>query len=414
MAVVPSAKTESLREHSQLINEMSAGETIVESGSGVSIFHLAGVEIHSIADPSRMHAHFIGKIREFEPTWILVSSEDPGQILLEAALKESPSRIVYLAHTPAMLPFGPDCFFANPARCDLLRQVAGVLSVSRYVKDYLWRWGGIDSDAITFPNFGRGPFPNFGDFDRAFVTMINPCAVKGIIIFLELAKNLPHVDFAVVPTWGTTKEDFLALNQLPNVRILQPVKDIDKIFAQSRVLLVPSLWNEAFGTVVTEAMLRGIPALASNVGGLAETKLGVDYLLPVNPIERYEEVFDEKGTTFIPKIPPQEIEPWLQSLSEILSSRARYESLSSASRDAALKFVSTLSIEPFENYLGRLSAKHQVSANDKQGKDALSKAHHPSPTLSGLSPEKRALLALKLSKKGQTPDGTPLEKAPND
>ena len=47
----------------------------------------------------------------------------------------------------------------------------------------------------------------------------------------------------------------------------------------TRILLVPSLWGEAFGLVVVEAMLRGIPVLASNVGGLVEAKLGVDYIL---------------------------------------------------------------------------------------------------------------------------------------
>ena len=36
--------------------------------------------------------------------------------------------------------------------------------------------------------------------------------------------------------------------------------------------------------IVVEAMLRGVPVIASNTGGLPEAKLGVPYVLPVTPI----------------------------------------------------------------------------------------------------------------------------------
>ncbi len=39
----------------------------------------------------------------------------------------------------------------------------------------------------------------------------------------------------------------------------------------SRILLVPSLWRESFGRVAAEAMMNGIPVLASDRGALPET-----------------------------------------------------------------------------------------------------------------------------------------------
>ena len=58
---------------------------------------------------------------------------------------------------------------------------------------------------------------------------------------------------------------------------------------------MPSLWYEGFGLIVMESMLRGIPVVASDSGGLQEAKLGTGYVIPVHTIERYQPVFDEHG-----------------------------------------------------------------------------------------------------------------------
>ena len=51
-------------------------------------------------------------------------------------------------------------------------------------------------------------------------------------------------------------------------------------YDRADLLLVPSLWREPFGLVVVEAMARGLPVIASNLGGPAEILThGVDGLL---------------------------------------------------------------------------------------------------------------------------------------
>jgi hypothetical protein len=107
--------------------------------------------------------------------------------------------------------------------------------------------------------------------------MVNPCAVKGISIFTGLAERFPQVEFAAIPTWGTTAADVAALEKLPNVTILPPVDNVHEFMSQTRIALVPSLWAEARSRIILEAMVRGIPVIASDVGGLTEAKLGVDY-----------------------------------------------------------------------------------------------------------------------------------------
>ncbi|HKV08339.1 MAG TPA: amino acid adenylation domain-containing protein, partial [Thermoanaerobaculia bacterium] len=326
------------------------------SGSGATAFRHAGVEVEAVPDGALLRARAAARLRELAPDRVLVSSEDPAQILLEEAVEASP-HAVYLAHTTLHLPFGPDGFLQSPARTALLARTAGIVAVSGYIRDYIRRWAGLDSVLLRFPVYGAGPFPELGDFDRGSVTLINPCAVKGISIFLELARRLPEVAFAAVPTWGTTAEDREALAALENVRILQPAANVDEIFRETRVLLAPSLWGEAFGQVAVEAMLRGIPVLASDVGGLPEAKLGVDYVLPVRPIRRYEERFDERKIP-VAVVPEQDPGPWEETLRRLLGDRALYLRLSRESRRAAHDFVAGLGIDLFAGYLEGLAAQN--------------------------------------------------------
>ena len=157
-------------------------------------------------------------------------------------------------------------------------------------------------------------------------------------------------------------------------------------------MLVPSLWGEAFGKIVVESMLRGIPVLASNLGGLPEAKLGVDYLLPVEPIARYQTHRDDQMLP-VPFVPEQDIRPWLDALKRLLSDRQHYDELSTASREAAENYVSKLSIAPVEEYLENLAAVPAVK------QDAYAReSDRSSSALKNLSKERLELLASLLRK----------------
>ena len=295
-------------------------------------------------------------LRRFEPDWTLICEQ--GVLLLAIAQEYDPSRIVLVVQsTITHLPTESSGDIEDHVR-SLLRNTRGIVTVSNYMRDYIKRWSGLDSTILYLPSYGPGPFTHFNNFDNGYVLMVNPCAYKGISIFLALARSLPHVKFAAIPFWGTTPEDRAALMQLPNVTLLKPEPNLDDIFKQAKVLLVPSVWGEAFPQVVGDAMLRGIPVLASNAGGLPETKLGVDYVLPVNMIERY--VLDDKGQV-IPVVPEQDVTMWVKALNDVITDRALYERLSLASREAALSFAGGLGPHHFERYLEGLAADGQRS-----------------------------------------------------
>jgi len=60
---------------------------------------------------------------------------------------------------------------------------------------------------------------------------------------------------------------------------------LDATLARSDLLVVPSLWPEPFGMVGIEAGLRGVPAVAFDVGGIGEWLSDGEngYLVPGNP-----------------------------------------------------------------------------------------------------------------------------------
>lgn len=355
---------------------------------GVVVFNLRTVTVHVVTSHANLRAYFAEQVASFHPDVILTSTDDPAQLLLEVALRAESTRVAYLARATLALPFGPDCAFPSTVKTQALRGVDTVVGVSQYVANYIRRWSGIEAVHVPISLMEPGPYSCLGRFDNEFVTLVNPCAVKGISIFLALAERMPDVRFAGVPTWGTSEQDRAALKKHPNIHILDPVDDIDQVLVRTRVLLVPSLWAEARSRIVVEAMLRGIPVLASNVGGIAEAKMEVDYLLPVRPIAKYHPRLDEQMVP-LAEVPEQDVEPWYEALRRLLSDPMHYKALSKASREAALSYAGKLSARPFESLL------EDVVRRPKR----ISPVAEPAAPLQKLSPDKRKLLALRLRQK---------------
>ena len=346
------------------------------------------------AAPQRRRQLLAEQIRQFQPDWVLVSSEDLGQVLLREAADAAPGRIVYLAHTPQLFPFGPASWNPNPDGASLVRGSAAIVAIGEHTADYIARHAGRRPAVIHPPIYGQGPFEDYSRFDAGLVTMINPCALKGISVFLTLARRFPQYSFAALPGWGTTAADRGALEELPNVTLLANANHIEEVLRRTRVLLMPSLWYEGFGLSVMEALLHGIPVIASDSGGLAEAKLGTRFVVPVQPIERFEPVFDEHGLP-APVIPEQDIEPWAHALSALLTSASMYAEESRISREKALRFVAGIRSGQLEEFLASLVPPAPESACAPDARSLHGE-------LAALSPEKRALLLARL-RKGRPP-----------
>ena len=62
--------------------------------------------------------------------------------------------------------------------------------------------------------------------------------------------------------------------QKNNIIFLPWANSTGKVFSYAKIVIVPSIWEEAFGRVAKESKLLNIPVLVSNIGGLPES---VDY-----------------------------------------------------------------------------------------------------------------------------------------
>ena len=169
----------------------------------------------------------------------------------------------------------------------------------------------------------------------------------------------------------------------PNVTVLETVGNIEEALSRSRLLLMPSLWYEGFGLIVMEAMLRGLPVISSDSGGLVEAKQGTGFVVPVRPIEHYESVFDENHMPK-PVDVTQDIEPWERALATLTGNPGIYSAEAEASRRAALRFVSALRASQFEEMLRELPPAEAPATAE------------PRHLLESLSPARRALLLQRL------------------
>jgi len=149
-----------------------------------------------------------------------------------------------------------------------------------------------------------------------YVTFVNPRQVKGFDIVLDVARRAPHIPFRIVESWTLDREArdamMALIRPLPNVSFQSRTANMKRIYRQSKMMLMPSRWEEAWRRIASEAQVSGIPIVASNRGGLPES---------VGP----------GGILLDPDAP---IEVWVEAVNRLWSDREFYAEKS----DAALEY----------------------------------------------------------------------------
>ncbi|HET6341674.1 MAG TPA: glycosyltransferase [Gemmatimonadota bacterium] len=104
-------------------------------------------------------------------------------------------------------------------------------------------------------------------------------AEKGVRVLLDafqiVVRRQPRARLVLVgdgPERPTIERRIKASKLAERVEITGwlPREEVDRRLATVAVQVVPSLWEEPFGLVAAEAMMRGTPVVASDIGGLGE------------------------------------------------------------------------------------------------------------------------------------------------
>jgi glycosyltransferase involved in cell wall biosynthesis len=149
--------------------------------------------------------------------------------------------------------------------------VSVLIVLTQFAKGKLLQAGFREDQIAVVPNPGSvrdtAADPSAGTY-VAFAGRLSP--EKGVDIFLAAAAQMPDVPFRVAGD-GPLLSEMMA--RAPrNVEFLGRLgsDELHEFYGRSRLVVVPSVWFEQFPMVILEAMARGLPVIASRIGGLPE------------------------------------------------------------------------------------------------------------------------------------------------
>jgi glycosyltransferase involved in cell wall biosynthesis len=175
---------------------------------------------------------------------------------------------------------------------------------------------------------------------RAFVTFVHPAPHKGLMLFARLADMLGSRRSDIPILVVQSGQSGGALNAIPGLDFTKypqimaapPVPTPADYFALTRVLLVPSVWEEPFGRVAAEAMINAIPPIVADRGSLPHV-VGGDFsaggggrVLPIPDWMTYK-------TTRLPT--EAEVQPWFDAVCTLWDDATLYQAVASRARQIA-------------------------------------------------------------------------------
>lgn len=203
---------------------------------------------------------------------VCITHLDATRALIAHTTRRTPRPVVHLVHNDAQLTYHG--VKPGPGRADL------VVFNSRWIADAA-DWSG--PSMVVHPPVWLDRYRVDGHRGDA-VTLLNLAERKGSPTFYELARRFPDTPFLAVR--GAYAAQHVPSDLPPNVEVLPNQRDVRRVYARTRVLLMPSHY-ESWGRCTVEAAASGIPTLAAPTPGLLETKVPVGFA-PVDELDVWE------------------------------------------------------------------------------------------------------------------------------
>jgi glycosyltransferase involved in cell wall biosynthesis len=278
------------------------------------------------AETAQFQALLEGLLDDFAPDLLIACNGHP---MIWAALAQARNRGVTTAfavrgfgyYRPRYFEHVDHAFTCSQFLTDLYREKVGLISTPIEPP--------IDWSTVVAPTESR-----------AFVTFVHPAPHKGLLLFARLADMLgsrrPDIPILVVQS-GQSGGSLNAIpgidfSKYPQIMAAPAVPTPADYFALTRILLVPSVWEEPFGRVAAEAMINAIPPIVSNRGSLPQV-VGGDFsaggggrVLPIPEWMTFK-------TTRLPS--EQEVEPWYAAVCALWDDPALFHSVATRAHQIA-------------------------------------------------------------------------------
>jgi glycosyltransferase involved in cell wall biosynthesis len=199
--------------------------------------------------------------------------------------------ITLLVHLPfGLVPDADQCVAMREGR--VLRAADGVVTTSRWAADQVVSGYGVDPARVWVATPGADPAAltagTSAGTNLLCVAALTP--LKGHDVLVAALRGLSDLDWTctcvgpldVAPAWWAAVRQGVADTHLTRrVGFTGPLSPeaLDVRYAAADLLVVPSR-HETYGMVVSEALARGIPVIAPDVGGVPEA---LGYHAPAGP-----------------------------------------------------------------------------------------------------------------------------------
>jgi glycosyltransferase involved in cell wall biosynthesis len=136
------------------------------------------------------------------------------------------------------------------------------------------------------------------------------------------------------------------LRGIGNMNLMANTPDPRDFYRITKIMLIPSLFMESFGRVAAEAMINGIPVIASNRGALPEVigDAGITLEIPAHYTPE---------TRIAPT--PEEVEPWVNAIINLWDNAEFYNELSDKGQACAKRWHPEIIARQYDDVLAELT-----------------------------------------------------------
>ena len=162
--------------------------------------------------------------------------------------------------------------------------------------------------------------------DPRYVTFVNPSAEKGVVVAARICEDIcarrADIPFLIVNARKTAATLIKAgfnggfdLRRHQQIVFSPGLPTAGPIFAATKLLLVPSVWDEPGARIVAESMFLGIPAVISDRGGMKDTANGGAVVLPIPK---------HVNSDWLYPLTSEEAQPWVEAIEYLWDDRRAY------------------------------------------------------------------------------------------